>query len=90
VFPDSAGGRRDASDIRAMFRQLGDDRSSWVTTHVFRRTAATVLDEAGLSAREIADQLEHSRPSPGQEVCMARKRPSRAADDALGRAFSGR
>ncbi|MDQ3763384.1 MAG: hypothetical protein M3460_17680 [Actinomycetota bacterium] len=31
-----------------------------VTSHVFRKTAATLLDEAGVSARKIADQLGHS------------------------------
>jgi integrase len=88
VFPDSAGGWRDPSNTRAMFRQLRDDRFSWVTTHVFRKTAATILDEAGLSARVIADQLGHSRPSLTQDVYMARKLPSRAAVDAFDRAFS--
>jgi len=31
------------------------------------------LDEAGLSARAIADQLGHARPSMTQDVYMARK-----------------
>jgi integrase len=31
------------------------------------------LDEAGLSARMIADQLGHARPSMTQDVYMARK-----------------
>ena len=35
---------------------------SWVTSHVFRKTVATRLDDAGLSARQIADQLGHARP----------------------------
>jgi haloacid dehalogenase-like hydrolase len=30
---------------------------SWATSHVFRKTCATILDEAGLSVRAIADQL---------------------------------
>ncbi len=29
---------------------------SWVTSHTCRKTVATRLDEAGLSAREIADR----------------------------------
>jgi len=40
---------------------------------VFRKTCATILDEAGLSARAIADQLGHARPSMTQDVYMARK-----------------
>jgi len=33
------------------------------TSHVFRKTCATILDEAGMTPRMIADQLGHSRPS---------------------------
>jgi integrase len=88
VFPDSVGGWRDPSNTRRMFRQArGGEAFAWVTTHVFRKTAATILDEAGLSARVIADQLGHSRPSLTQDVYMARKLPGRAAVDALDRAF---
>jgi integrase len=32
---------------------------SWVTFHAWRKTTATVLDEAGATARMIADQLGH-------------------------------
>jgi integrase len=44
-----------------------------VTSHVFRKTCATILDEAGMSARDIADQLGHARPSMTQDVYMGRK-----------------
>jgi integrase len=57
-----------------------------VTPHVFRKTCATILDEAGLTARMIADQLGHSRPSMTQDVYMGRKAPNpmvvRALDEA--------
>jgi integrase len=33
-----------------------------------RKTAATLLDDAGLSARQIADHLGHSKPSVTQDV----------------------
>lgn len=46
---------------------------AWVTSHVFRKTVATRLDEAGLSARLIADQLGHAKPSMTQDVYMGRK-----------------
>ena len=36
---------------------------SWVTSHNLRKTTATLLDKAGVSARIIADQLGHARPS---------------------------
>lgn len=45
----------------------------WVTSHVFRKTVATRMDEAGLSARTIADQLGHEKPSMTQDVYMGRK-----------------
>lgn len=46
---------------------------SWVTSHIFRKTVATRLDEAGLSARQIADQLGHAHPSLTQDVYLGRK-----------------
>ncbi|WP_433266229.1 tyrosine-type recombinase/integrase [Actinosynnema sp. CS-041913] len=60
----------------------------WVTFRTFRRTVATLLDEAGLTARQIADILGHSRPSMTQDVYMARRSPDRAGADALGAAIS--
>jgi integrase len=60
---------------------------SWVTSHTFRKTAATILDEAALSARLIADQLGHARPSMTQDVYLARRAvgdaPAQALDAAL-------
>jgi integrase len=38
----------------------------------FRKTAATFLGEAALSARLVADQLGHSRPSMTQDVYPGR------------------
>ncbi len=88
VFPDSIGGLRDPSNTRRVLRDArGSDAFGWVTSHVFRKTAATILDEAGLSARLVADQLGHSRPSMTQDVYMGRKVVSQAAADALERAF---
>jgi integrase len=46
---------------------------SWVTSHVFRKTVATRLDEAGFSGRQIADQLGHAKPSMTLDVYMGRK-----------------
>ena len=43
---------------------------AWITSHTFRKTAATILDEAALSARLIADQLGHARPSMTQDVYL--------------------
>ncbi|HEY5183159.1 MAG TPA: tyrosine-type recombinase/integrase, partial [Dermatophilaceae bacterium] len=60
----------------------------WVTSHSFRKTTATILDQAGLSARVIADQLGHARPSMTQDVYMGRKlvdgRAAEALEDVFG------
>ena len=50
---------------------------------VFRKTAATLLDEAGISARKIADQLGHSQVSVTQDVYMGRKIASEDAAKVL-------
>jgi integrase len=84
VFPDSLGGLRDPSNTRRVLRETrGSEGFAWVTSHVFRKTAATILDEAGLTARVIADQLGHSRPSMTQDVYMERKVVSVEAAGAL-------
>jgi len=64
VFPDSLGGLRDPSNTRRSLRECrGSEGFSWVKSHVYRKTAGTVLDEAGYSPRQIADFLGHARPS---------------------------
>jgi integrase len=84
VFPDSLGGLRDPSNtLRALRDARGGDEFAWVTSHVFRKTAATILDEAGLTARVVADQLGHSQPLMTQDVYMGRRTISRAGADAL-------
>ena len=84
VFSDTLGGLRDPSNTRRDLRNArGETEFAWVTSHVFRKTAATILDEAGLSARTVADQLGHARPSLTQDVYLGRKAVSRDAADAL-------
>ncbi|MCR3746689.1 site-specific integrase [Lentzea californiensis] len=84
VFPDALGGLRDPSNTRKDLRAArGGDEFAWVTSHVFRKTAATILDESGLSARQVADQFGHARPSMAQDTYMGRKTVDRRAADAL-------
>ncbi|MFE9745995.1 tyrosine recombinase XerC [Saccharothrix saharensis] len=84
VFPNSLGGLRDKHNTLARWREFRDRAGyPWVTFRTFRRSVATILDEAGLSARQIADQLGHSKVSTTQDVYMARKVTSRKAADAL-------
>jgi integrase len=74
VFPSVEGGFRDPANVRRELREArGEDTLAWITSHTFRKTAATILDEAALSARLVADQLGHSRPSMTQDVYMGRR-----------------
>jgi hypothetical protein len=56
--------------IFVVFDRAGFD---WVSSHTLRKTVATWLDDAGLTARQIADHLGHARPSLTQDVCLGRK-----------------
>ena len=64
------------------------DALAWITSHTFRKTTATILDDAGQSARQIADQLGHARPSMTQDVYMGRRAKNPGAAAALDWAFS--
>jgi integrase len=58
---------------------------SWVTSHVFRKTVATRLDEAGFTPRQVADQLGHANPSMTLDVYFGRQVVSAAAAVVLDR-----
>ena len=74
LLPDVIGGFRDPANVRRELREArGQEELAWITSHTFRKTAATILDEAALSARLVADQLGHSRPSMTQDVYLARR-----------------
>lgn len=91
VFPDTLGGLRDPSNTRRALREArGSDGFAWVTSHVFRKTAATIMDEAGLSARAIADHLGHAKPSITQDTYLGRGIASPAAAAALEHALRER
>ncbi|MFC0622445.1 tyrosine-type recombinase/integrase [Kribbella deserti] len=63
------------------------DELAWIRSHALRKTTATVLDDEGQTARQIADQMGHSRVSMTQDRYIGRKRPNPAAAEALDRAF---
>ncbi|GAA3043396.1 site-specific integrase [Pseudonocardia yunnanensis] len=84
IFPNTEGGFRDPHNTGARLRDAVRRAGyGWVTSHVFRKTAITVLDQAGLSARAIAGHSGHSRPSITQDVYMDRRAEGRQAADAL-------
>jgi integrase len=62
--------RRTRRPTCASFANAGFD---WVTSHVFRKTVATVMDQAGLSSRAAADQLGYANTSMTSDVYFGRK-----------------
>lgn len=87
LFPGLFGGVRNPSnanrDLKEVLGRVDADRFGWVTSHTFRRTVATRLDDAGLSARAIADHLGHAKPSMTQDVYMGRSVASAQAAEIL-------
>lgn len=84
LFPSVVGGFRDPANVRRELREArGEAALAWITSHTFRKTAATILDEAALSARLVADQLGHARPSMTQDVYLARRAVDSQAAQAL-------
>ena len=83
VFPDELGGWRDPNLVMRWIRWSRDAAGfDWLTSHVFRQTVITILDEAGLSTRTVADQVGHAQISQTQSY-MARRVASDAAAAAL-------
>jgi integrase len=61
VFPSQRGHLRDKSNTNADMREAMDPLGfEWATSHTFRKTAATLLNDGGLTIREVADQLGRS------------------------------
>jgi integrase len=86
VFPSTAGTWRDPDNFRARWRAVGGELGvPDATSHSFRKTVATLIDDEGLSARIGADHLGHSRISMTQDKYMARGRVHTAVANLLDR-----
>jgi integrase len=73
IFPSSAGGLRDPDNYNKQWRKVRDELGvPDVTSHSFRKSVATLIDDAGLSARIGADQLGHAKVSMTQDKYMRR------------------
>jgi integrase len=84
IFPSTRLTLRDADNTRARLRDVVHKTpSEGLHPHAFRHLVATRLDQAGLSAREIADYLGHERISMPQDVYMSRQTTGAAAATAL-------
>lgn len=83
VFPDVLGGWRDPNLVIRWIRWSREEAGfKWLTSRVWRQTVLSVLDEAGLRAREVADQAGHSRVEQTHRY-MERKVASERAAEAL-------
>jgi integrase len=75
IFPSTAGTWRCPDNFRARWREVREDLGvPDVTSHSFRKTVATLIDDEGLSARIGADHLGHARISETLDTYMARGR----------------
>jgi integrase len=73
IFPPAAGTWRDPENFRARWRkERADVGVPDVTSHSFRKSLATLIDDEGLSARIGADHLGHDQVSETQDTYMAR------------------
>ena len=84
VFPDSLGGWRDPSNVRRVWRAARDKAEmDGLVTHALRKTVASFLDDAHISARKISDQLGHAKVSMTQDRYLGRRLTDRQTADAL-------
>lgn len=90
LFPTTLMRLRDPSNTQ---REIRDRRDALgypdLSTHSFRKTAATILDKAGLSATEIADYLGHENPSMTQDVYMNTVKGATKAAKVMGQQLKG-
>ena len=64
IFSSSADTLRDSDNFGTQWREVRESLGlPDVSSHSFRKTVATLIDDNGLSARIGADQLGHARPS---------------------------
>lgn len=75
IFPSTAGTLRDPNNFAKQWRTARDELGlGEATTHSFRKTVATLIDDEGLSARIGADHLGHSHVSMTQDRYISRGR----------------
>ncbi len=92
IFPSGTGPGvlRDPDTFNAQWARIrGEIGFGDVSSHTFRRTAATLADEGGVSTRKISDALGHSRISMTTDVYMGRKQTHPEVADAIDAAVSG-
>jgi integrase len=89
IFPSTAGTWRDPDNVRARWPAVREELGTPdVTSHSFRKSVPTPIDDEGFSARIGADHLGHSRISMTQDRYMARGRVHTAVADLMDRAIN--
>lgn len=85
IFPSPiTGGLRDRSNVgRALRHTFARAGYPGLTSHVFRKSVATLMSDAGLSSRAAADQLGHAKISLTQDVYFGRKKRATGAASVL-------
>ena len=81
VFPAPRSGTvRDRSNTgRCLRSAFARAAFAGLSSHAIRKSVATLMSEAGLSSRDAADQLGHSRPSITTDVYFGRNKRARGA-----------
>jgi hypothetical protein len=76
-----AGLRPNRLDLAPTHLRRGYDTAGLpqITSHTFRRSVATAMDHAGLTARMAADQLGHQKISMTTDTYYARRTPDTGA-----------
>ena len=73
IFPSTAGTLRDPNNFGKQWRKVRAELGvEDTTTHSFRKSVATLIDEEGLSPRVGADQLGHRHVSMTMDRYMSR------------------
>ena len=86
IFPSTTGTLRDPNNFGKEWRTARQELGvAEVTTHSFRKTVATLIDDEGLSARIGADHLGHTHVSTTQDRYMTRGRIHTQVADLLDR-----
>ncbi|MFD3400067.1 helix-turn-helix domain-containing protein [Kribbella sp. NPDC058693] len=75
------------AQVHAATQPAESDKLAWIRSHALRKTTATALDQAGHTARQIADQLGQAKVSITQDIYLGRQAANPAAAQALEHAF---
>ena len=90
IFPSSVGTCRDPDNFNKQWRKVrGDLGFLDVTSHSFRKSVATMIDDAGMPARVGADQLGHAKVSMTQDRYMRRGKVHTEVAALLDRSIGG-